>query len=290
MSTAVGAAEVDEAVQARPRAELLPFVAAYHGYRQRGVPPALHRGLPSPFLTVIFTLDEPLHIAQHADPGQAPGSYRTLVGGLHTAPALITHDGAQSGIQLQMSPLGARALFGLPAGELTSVDVAASELLGPVADEVHEQLRCTGTWAARFAVLDSMLARRVADRPGPPPEVGHAWRLLLRSGGGVSVAELARETGWSARHLTNRMRAEAGLSPKAAARVIRFDRARRILQARAGRTTFADVAADCGYYDQSHLVREFNALAGCPPSRWLAAEFGNVQATAVRPREAGRHD
>jgi AraC-like DNA-binding protein len=48
----------------------------------------------------------------------------------------------------------------------------------------------------------------------------------------------------------------------------------------------ADLAADCGYFDQAHLAREFRALAGCPPSQWLAeevsrtgnAEFRNVQA------------
>ena len=40
----------------------------------------------------------------------------------------------------------------------------------------------------------------------------------------------------------------------------------------------ADLAADCGYFDQAHLAREFRALAGCPPSQWLAEEFRNVQA------------
>ncbi|MGW2544008.1 DUF6597 domain-containing transcriptional factor, partial [Kitasatospora sp. NPDC001574] len=107
---------VDEAVRARPATALRPYVAWYSGYRQRGLAPALHRGLPSPYLTFILTLDEPLTMAGHPDPAQPPGSFTTLVGGLHTAPALITHDGRQSGIQLSVHPLAARALFGLPAG------------------------------------------------------------------------------------------------------------------------------------------------------------------------------
>jgi len=238
----------------------------------------VHRGLSSPYLTVIFTLDEPLRIVQHVDPHQAPGSYRALVGGLHTSPALIGHDGAQSGIRLLVSPLGARALFGLPPGELTCVDVAASDLLGAFADEVQQRLQACGTWAGRFAVLDAMSAPPLSRDAGVPPEIRHAWRLLLRTGGTMSVAALAGETGWSTRHLANRMRVEAGLSPKAAARVIGFHRARRMLQVGAGYDTFAAVAADCGFYDQSHLARECQALAGCPPSRWLASEFRNVQA------------
>jgi AraC-like DNA-binding protein len=95
------------------------------------------------------------------------------------------------------------------------------------------------------------------------------------------VSELAAGTGWSERHLTGRFRAEIGLAPKAAARVIRFDRARKLLVRKltaGGDYLLADLAADGGYFDQAHLAREFRALAGCPPSQWLAEEFRNVQA------------
>jgi transcriptional regulator GlxA family with amidase domain len=98
------------------------------------------------------------------------------------------------------------------------------------------------------------------------------------------VSALAEGTGWSGRHLASRFRAEIGLTPKAAARVIRFDRARKLLVQRlaagGGDHFLADLAADCGYFDQAHLAREFRALAGCPPSQWLAEEFRNVQAGA----------
>lgn len=280
---------VSEAVRGRPAPPLRPFVAAYHGYRQRGVAPARHRGLPSPFLTLIFTLDEPLQISQHVDPRQRPGCYVSLVGGMHTSPALIRHDGAQSGIQLLVSPLGARALLGLPAGELTSTDLPAVDVLGPLAADVHEQLREAPSWAERFDVLDRMLQRRIGDEPPLPAEVRYVWQRQLRSGGTIPVSELAADVGWSTRHLANRFRREVGLSPKAAARVIRFDKARHMLRPfAAGPVGLADVAADCGYFDQSHLTREFTALAGCAPSRWIVEEFGNLQAsTLIQRPESG---
>jgi AraC-like DNA-binding protein len=93
----------------------------------------------------------------------------------------------------------------------------------------------------------------------------------------VPISVVAAEIGWSGRHLTDRFRAEIGLRPKEAARVARFDRARRALRPTA---RLADVAARHGFADQSHLVREFHAFAGCAPSRWLADEFGFVQAGA----------
>ena len=120
-------------------------------------------------------------------------------------------------------------------------------------------MRAAATWAERFAMLDALFAARagldlglrpeglrpgaspaIRSRTGPmdtgdliAPEVRYAWRTLLTSRGAVPVAELARETGWSARHLDNRFRAEIGLTPKAVGRVIRFDRARRLLMRRA---------------------------------------------------------
>jgi AraC-like DNA-binding protein len=278
-----GEPAIDESVRVLPAPALRPFIAFYSGYRQAGVAPGQHRGLPSPFLTVIFTLDDPLHLAGHPDPRQPPGEYRTLVGGLHTAPALITHQGYQSGIQLALSPLGARALLGLPAGELAHTDVEGPAVLGRVADGIGERLQAERDWPGRFAVLDRMLTRVLAAGPagGVSAEVGHSWQRLLTARGGCGVAELAAETGWSDRHLRARFREETGLSPKAAARVIRFDWARRRLLRRVASgapQALADLAADCGYYDQAHLAREFRDLAGCPPSVWLAEEFRNVQA------------
>lgn len=276
MKTGILAVMMREYVRARPAPALWSYVAWYSGYREAGVAPARHRGLPSPYLTLIFTLDDPLVIAQHVDRRRPSGSYDAMVGGLHTSPALITHDGRQSGIQVALDPLGARELLGVPAGELAEMDLDAAELLGPVAGHIREQLVTAPTWSKRFDVLDRMLLARLGESPRPPAGVRHAWRTLLRSGGTTSVAALADEVGWSARHLSGRFAAELGLSPKKAARVIRFDQARRMLARCPG--SIATVAAAHGYCDQSHLVREFHALAGCSPSVWLAEELRNVQA------------
>jgi AraC-like DNA-binding protein len=281
--------EVNEAVTGRPAEQLRPFIAHYSGYRQAGIEPAEHRGLPSPYLTLIFTLDEPMTVAQHADPAQPAAQYVTLAGGLHSSPALITHDGAQSGIQLAVSPLGARALLGLPAGELAIVDVDGSDVLGVLASEIHERIKAAPTWQDRFTVLDEVFCERL--RLGdalPSPEVSYLWQRLLSAGGDTAISDLATETGWSDRHLRSAFKSEIGLSPKAAARVIRFHRARLAVQRRAsaGRElNLADVAAECGYYDQAHLDLDFRAMAGSAPTAWVRREFRNFQAAGRVPAE-----
>ncbi|WP_405152116.1 helix-turn-helix domain-containing protein [Sphaerisporangium sp. NBC_01403] len=264
-----------------PAGGLRPLIARYHGYREHDGAPGCHRGLPSPYLTVIVTLGEPLTVATHPDVRQAPGQYDTLVGGLHTSPALITHQGRQAGVQIALSPLGTRRLLGLPAGELRNIDLDAADVLGRTAHELHERLNAASGWPERFAILDELLLRHAGRERPVPDEIARAWRLLMSSGGRVPISDLAREIGWSSRHLATRFAGEIGLSPKAAARVIRFDRTRHRLQRRAGSALgLADLAAESGYYDQAHLARDFRDLAGCSPTRWLAEEFRNVQAAA----------
>jgi AraC-like DNA-binding protein len=287
---------VDEYVSAHPAPPLRPFVERYSGYFQRGGQPAVHRGLPSPYLTMILTLDDPLTIAAHPDPAQPGGNYETLIGGLHTRPAMITHSGRQSGVQLNLHPLGARLLLGLPAGQLGHLDVPAEAVMGSVALELQDRVREASTWAARFAALDATLLNllRESELASSPirsleREVIRAWDLLRA--GEVRVGAIAREVGWSTRHLSDRMAAETGLTPKVVARVLRFDRARRLLvRARPDRSV-ARVAAECGYFDQAHLAREFNALAGLPPSTWVREEtwFRNVQAEGTASEEDDQH-
>ncbi|MCY1142193.1 helix-turn-helix transcriptional regulator [Actinoplanes sp. Pm04-4] len=276
---------VDEYVRGRPAAALAPFVAGYSGYRQRGVAPMRHLGLPSPYLTMILTMDEPLVMAAHPDPRQPPGSYDSLIGGLHLTPAVIVHEGRQSGVQVALRPLGCRALLGVPAAELVGLDVDASALLGStVVAQLRERLCLAADWPSRFAVVDSVLRAHLRGDKSVKPEVAYAYGSIVS---GQSVKSVAAEVGWSDRHLTNRFRAEVGLRPKETARVARFDRARRALHPG---TLIGDVAAAHGYADQSHLVREFRALAGCTPSEWISEQFDFIQAVQLEPAHDGQHD
>jgi AraC-like DNA-binding protein len=263
---------LSEMVVGTPQTRLSSLVAGYTGYRIEGAPAGLHRGLPSRHLTLIITLDGTVDFATMPDPAQPPASFTTLIGGLHATPVVIRHNGDQHGIQLHLTPLGTRALLGLPAGELASTVIELGTLLGPVAGALLERVRSASTWTDRFLKLDQALTRVVRQRDGPAPELGWAWRRLAASHGRVEVATLAREVGWSRRYLDARFRHESGLTPKVAARVMRFELAQRLLRA-PHRLGLAGVAVRAGFYDQAHLHREWRELAGCTPSRWLAEEF-----------------
>ncbi|MFC0629265.1 AraC family transcriptional regulator [Kribbella deserti] len=267
---------------------LRPFVAELVGYAYSGDPPALHRGLPSQFLTVVISLDEPLGVAW---PGAPVDKFDMLISGLHSRAVAIGDSPNRSGIQLALTPAGARALFGVPAGELGSIVVDLDALLGRPAKQLADQLQAIPAWEQRFDRIEGLLLEqdpgRVSD--GLRPELGWAWRRLRESAGAISVQELAQEVGWSRRHLTDRFSQEFGLAPKVAARVLRFERAVVRLK-RKPRTKLADLAADLGYADQAHLTREWHALAGCSPRQWMIEELPFVQDDQAGTEHSGRHE
>jgi AraC-like DNA-binding protein len=268
---------VDVMVGRRPATALRGLVDWYAGYCLADAPVRIHRGLPSRHLTVVLTLDRPLEMAAMPDERQPPGVFDALIGGLHHCAAGIRMGGPQAGIQLAVTPAGARRLFGCPAGELRSSVLPLADVLVD-ADRLLAQLREAVTWRQRFAVLETALLRRLHEPARDPrPEVAWAWDQLVRRRGDAAVSALAADVGWSRRHLSNTFDREFGLSPKVAARVLRFDHSADRLRTDPS-ARLADVAAIAGFADQAHMCRDWRQLAGCSPSRWLAEEFPYVQA------------
>lgn len=255
----------------RPAPTLRPLVSRYLGYRYVGFPPGTHLGLPSRHLTVVLSLGPPTRVAAPQQPGQAPVGYQALISGLDTRPALICHDGFQYGVQLELTPAGARSLLGMPAGALAHWTGHLESVLGKDALALVERMAAQPGWPERFAILDAVLTSRVGRWPPAAANLVGAWRAVVGSDGRLRVGALADEIGWSRRHLGEQFRAEYGVSVKEAARVVRFERSRHLLRL-PGRPGIAIVAALCGYYDQAHLTREWQQLAGRTPSAWLATE------------------
>lgn len=256
-----------------PHPALRGLVTDYHGYRYDALAPGVHHGLPSSTLTMVVSFDEPLDVQWGSDPGSR-GQHWAMVSGLHPEPALIHHSGFQHGVQLALTPLGARVLLGAPAGAL------AGALVSLRAPRAYDAMAAAPSWTRRFDVLDALLLDRAAATSSVPirGELSHAWRRIQQSHGAVRVAHLATEVGWSRRHLTELFTAEYGVGPKQAARIERFSRAKTLLDSGCA---VADAAVSCGYADQAHLNREFRALGGCTPTQWRTEAVAFVQDEAA---------
>jgi AraC-like DNA-binding protein len=245
-----------------PAPQLRPLVSSYSGIRYEGFSPGTHLGLPSRHLTVVIALEAPLRLGR---------SFMALVAGLHASAVAIEHEGRQSAVSLELTPAGARSLFGVPAGELVGTVVHLEDMIGPQSRELAERLAEAPTWRSCFAILDDVLIRRAGQIGEAERSMGRAWERIVATGGQITVGSLSNELGYSRRHLTERFAREYGLTPKLAARVVRFERSWSLLRHRE-HPPLATVAVYCGYFDQAHMAREWNELAGCPPSTWLGAE------------------
>jgi AraC-like DNA-binding protein len=167
-----------------------------------------------------------------------------------------------------------RSLLGVSSAALAGRVVDLFDIWGPVAGELVERLMTSLTWEQCFAVLDELFMRVL--RPvAVRHEIAQAWRTLARAHGCVSIRDLALDVGWSRRHLTERFRAELGVTPKTAARILRFEHACRTIMDE--RPSLADTALSCGYQDQAHMTREWRSLAACTPKKWIARELPFIQ-------------
>ena len=255
----------------RPHPAVQPLVSRYIGYEQNDVNLSVHRGLPSRHVTVIISLQDPVRVFGRSGVTHASG----LVGGLHTEAVLIDQDRTQCGIHLELQPFGVRTLFGVNASELSGQVVRLDDLGLTTWAHLPDRLASTVTWADRFRILDEVLAPSAIEPVSIAPELCKSWQLMLTSGGRMRVADISNEIGWSRRHFAERFRAETGLTPKQATRILRFERAGALL--RTVNLELARIAVECGYYDQGHLSNEFHMLAGCSPRTWISEELPFLQ-------------
>lgn len=251
-----------------------PEVVRCYGYRAHLTEPRTRRLAPNGNVKLIIRFGDPLQSAG-GTAAPVPLTAPAFVVGLKDSPGHTVHLGAVDSLRIEVTPLGAYRLLGVPMQALSGAAVDLTDVLGPAAHRLVERLAETGRWEARFRLLGRVFAGRMATGRAPDPAVAWAWQRLCRSGGSLPIGELAAELGTSRRHLTRRFHHQVGLPPKGLTRVLRFQRAARMYAERPG-TSWSRIAAECGYYDQAHLNADFRALAGCTPSEFVTRPDGRA--------------
>ncbi|MGW8375126.1 helix-turn-helix domain-containing protein [Streptomyces sp. ODS28] len=238
------------------------------GFRDRGPGTLDMRAVPHPSVTLALDFGPgALHVEDAAGRRGA-----TVAAGLAFAGLRVSGRDLLA-VQVRLSPLVARAVLGAGPAELAGSVVALEDIWGREAALLRERLSHVPTWAGRFAMTEELLVRRYEAgrvRHVVPAEVAWAWGRIARSRGGVRVEALATETGWSRQRLWSRFRAHIGLTPQRAAHLVRFHHAAHRLAA--GRSP-GSVAAESGYFDQSHLHRHVRSFTGVTPAALAREPF-----------------
>jgi AraC-like DNA-binding protein len=164
-------------------------------------------------------------------------------------------------IGIVFKPGGFPAFAGDRADRFSNLSVGLTDIWGSAAADLRDGLREVPSPDGKFSLLESFLINRLAGNSPRHWAVDFALNRFARANGIATVAEVADDIGWSMRRFSQIFREQVGLSPKIWCRLRRFHTALRQLHT-GNEMRWAELAIDCGYYDQSHFSNEFRAFSG----------------------------
>jgi AraC-like DNA-binding protein len=171
-------------------------------------------------------------------------------------------------IGVHFKPGGAAPFLGVAAGQLADAHVDLESLWGGSANRLRERLCDAATAAERFSLLEEGLKNHLLG----PLEQHYAVSTALdafRRDATTAVRDIARNVGLSQRRLIEVFKKEVGMTPKLFSRVQRFQQARAMIHRQEKAADWASIAMECGYFDQSHLIREFLEFSGTSPAAYF---------------------
>ena len=249
--------------------------------------------IPCLEVAVVLNFASPHRILDASNPQRAT-DYRTgWVVGLQSGHRLTEAAGTRDFIIIRFSPIGAHLFLKMPMNLLLDRVIELEEIDRRLARLLENRVKSVLGWDARLDVLELLIAERLSLASSALPALIQSWQRLLDAPHTIDLALLSKESGCSRRHLIAQFHSHFGMAPKMITRIRRFNRAvamvnrfaRNVVQSPAGKpyldlkkdskrtaimdTRWADLALNCGYYDQSHFIKEFRAFAGVTPVEFL---------------------
>jgi len=204
-----------------------------------------------------------------------------VVSGAYAGAFVVDPSQRRSIMGVHFKPGGAFRFLGPAVGELASTHLALETLWGRLATELRERLCAAATPQKRFQILEEILISRLQS-VSEHPAVSFALDLFGPAGISDSVRAVAKRIGLSQRRFVQVFTSQVGLTPKLFCRVLRFKHAREFVD-QGATPDWSQVALACGYYDQSHLIHDFQELSGLSPTEYLRLPSNPLARNHVRP-------
>lgn len=225
--------------------------------------------LPTADVVIIFNLGPVATLCDPETHDSAEQYRRSFVSGLQEKFLVIATPEGSWNCGVRLTPLGASRLLGVPMADVTNKVIDFEAVVGRATQGLFEVLRNCASPAERFARIESFLFWRFKQSE-TPPAIDYAWRKIVESDGASRILDLAQDIGWSRKHLREQFLQHIGMTPKTAARLVRFNAAIQRIGFQ-NRVEWAQVAQFCGYSDQAHFARDFRDFAGDTPEAYLRA-------------------
>lgn len=242
---------------------------------------ARDRILPSGQSQLLINLGPPQYRIEAGPPERRVPFRDIWYSGLHGTPIDTEAPHGNALLAVAFHSAGAWPWLGDAQSGFSERVIALADALGDGVLALRERLLDEPDLATRFTLVEDWLIARLSPHRVAHPAVRWAVAQIEASAGQATVATLARETGYTRKHLTHLFLREVGLSPKALARVHRF-RAALGLLGDVEQVPWAEIAAQCGYYDQSHLTRDFRTFCGYTPAELVRHARPDAISVVVR--------
>ena len=248
----------------------------------RGEADRKERILPSGTSELVINLrEDEIRIYDPIRPQQYKKFSGAVISGTYSRVFACDANQHQLMLGAHFKPGGALPLIGAGANELRDSHANLEDLWGAAALELRARLYDATTTRQRFQLVEEVLLERIRRAAKQPPAIEAALRWFGPGGKGNSTREVARKLGLSQRRFIQVFAHHAGLTPKLFCRILRFQQARASAE-RAARgfaetkpqrtplaIDWAQMALTCGYYDQAHLIHDFQTFAGLSPLEYL---------------------
>ena len=217
---------------------------------------------------VINLRENELRIYDAAKPERSERFSGALVSGTHSGPFVIDPRERVSVMGVHFRPGGAFPFLGTSANELADAHVDLEALWGTSAIELRERLCEAKTASERFDLLEDALVAHLFRPLEHHYAVQFALSTFGRTDSTLFVRDVARDVGLSQRRFTQVFAREVGMSPKLFCRIRRFRQALEKVR-QIAMPNWAQVAVDCGYYDQAHLIHDFQSFSNLSPTEYV---------------------
>jgi AraC-like DNA-binding protein len=169
---------------------------------------------------------------------------------------------------VRFKPGGAYPFLGLPMSELYNQVVSLDAFWGRFASEIRERLYAAPTIQTGLALFEQLILTRLYEKPNEQNVVEYAIAMIDRHHGTLSIRGLSDSVGISQNHLGTQFKRIVGTSVKEMARLYRFEHVLRSTDPTRP-VDWTQIAQQCGYYDQSHLDKDFRVFTGHNPTGYL---------------------
>jgi AraC-like DNA-binding protein len=250
-----------------PHPQLSPYIAKMSVFESSGRLPVLDRKLivPNANFKLTFTSRNGI-VARVGNKTFAQKENVLSLSGLIDSPVHLDplEDAQTSTIIIEFNPLGAYRFFHLSYAQVKNQIVELSDLIGHQGEELQVRMAEAGTLSLKVQLLQSFLIIQL-EKGAPDPIYDFCIQRISASKGLITVAQLEKETGYSARWLHKKISEHVGTGPKNLSEIVRF---KQFYQEYSTGTHLQGLKDQIYqyYHDQSHFIRAFKRFTGHTPS------------------------